>query len=121
MQFINSYSISLHLVILLATLGILQKLSEGRVMAFNHEIVPDYLRTKPEMDVEKKIKTCRDRAANMSNEVAHKQINMFNRICTHLLGTVQSKREEWKNDESKFQLLGSVFPAHGFIGSLWSY
>ncbi|XP_021344830.1 mediator of RNA polymerase II transcription subunit 8-B-like, partial [Mizuhopecten yessoensis] len=40
----------------------LEKLTERRVFAFNHEVVPDYLRTKPEPDVEKKIQESSVRA-----------------------------------------------------------
>jgi hypothetical protein len=35
----------------------LEKLTEGRVQCFNHEVVPDYLRTKPEPEVEDKVQT----------------------------------------------------------------
>ncbi len=38
-------------------------MTEGRVYAFNHEVVPDYLRTKPEPEVEEKMHTLATRAA----------------------------------------------------------
>lgn len=73
--------------------------------AFNHEVVPDYLRTKPEIEVERKIKSCRDRAANLSADATNKQINLFNKICNNLSSIIQNKREEWKNEESKLKFV----------------
>ena len=34
---------------------VFQKMTEGRVLVFNHDVVPNYLRTKAEPDVEEKI------------------------------------------------------------------
>lgn len=70
-------------------------------MAFNHEIVPDYLRTKPEMDVERKVKGFRDRAATVSADATTKQINQFNKICSALYTQINNKRDEWRNEDSK--------------------
>ena len=35
--------------------ALLQALTEGRLPGINHEIVPDYLRTKPQPEVEDKV------------------------------------------------------------------
>jgi len=69
------------------------------VSSFNHEIVPDYLRTKPEMDVESKQKTVADKAANISADAATKQITALNKICNSMILLVQNKKDEWKNEE----------------------
>ena len=46
-----------------------QKLTEGRVMAFNHEVVPDYLRTKPDPEVDDKMMQFQNRASQMTPEM----------------------------------------------------
>lgn len=67
--------------------------------AFNHEIVPDYLRTKPEIDVEQKVKTVSEKAATLSNDASTKQINALNKSCTSLCTNIQNRREEHRNEE----------------------
>lgn len=48
----------------------LLKLTEGRVPAFTHDLVPDYLRTKPEPDVEHKLLQLEHKAASLSYDAA---------------------------------------------------
>lgn len=48
----------------------LQKLTEQRVPVFSHEIVPDYLRTKPDPEVEEQEKQLSTEAARIGPEVA---------------------------------------------------
>lgn len=43
--------------------------TEGRLTCFNHEVVPDYLRTKPVPEVESKHVTVEMRANNASPDV----------------------------------------------------
>lgn len=47
-----------------------QKLTEQRLPVFSHEIVPDYLRTKPDPDVEEQEKQLSAEAARIGMEVA---------------------------------------------------
>lgn len=47
-----------------------QKLTEQRVPVFSHEIVPDYLRTKPDPEVEEQEKQLSTEAARIGPEVA---------------------------------------------------
>lgn len=47
-----------------------QKLTEQRLPVFSHEIVPDYLRTKPDPEVEEQEKQLSAEAARIGVEVA---------------------------------------------------
>jgi len=48
----------------------LLRLTEGRVSTFSHDLVPDYLRTKPEPDVERQMIQMEHKAANLAYESA---------------------------------------------------
>lgn len=62
------------------------KLTEGRVAAFNHDICPDYLRTKPIPEVELNEKKIQDKINRIPPENANKLINNSNKIVNKLLG-----------------------------------
>lgn len=47
-----------------------QKLTEQRVPVFSHEIVPDYLRTKPDPEVEEQEKQLSAEAGRIGPDVA---------------------------------------------------
>ncbi|XP_070195776.1 mediator of RNA polymerase II transcription subunit 8-A-like isoform X2 [Littorina saxatilis] len=76
----------------------LEKLTEGRVVSCNHDLVPDYLRTKPEPEVEEKINLIANKAANVNIETATKQLNSLNKITSNLLDIINSSKDEWEND-----------------------
>ncbi|KAL1458202.1 hypothetical protein WDU94_008369 [Cyamophila willieti] len=74
------------------------RLTEGRVPAFTHDLVPDYLRTKPEPDVEHKLLQLEHKAASLSYDAAQKQAATFNKVITHVLDIVSKSREEWESE-----------------------
>lgn len=51
----------------------LLRITENRVPAFTHDLVPDYLRTKPDPDVEQKMIHLELKAGNLTYETA--QVN----------------------------------------------
>jgi mediator of RNA polymerase II transcription subunit 8 len=48
----------------------LARLTEGRVLAFSHDLAPDFLRTKPDPDVEHRTAQMEHKAASLSYEAA---------------------------------------------------
>ncbi|XP_030852311.1 mediator of RNA polymerase II transcription subunit 8-B [Strongylocentrotus purpuratus] len=85
----------------------LEKVTEGRVASFNHDVVPNYLRTKPEPESEEREQVLAKDAAQLSPEVAKKQIDNLNRLSTHLLSMLASQRETWDPDSSKLNITTS--------------
>ena len=68
----------------------LQRVTEGRVPTFNHEVVPHHLRTKPEPDVEQKEDLLVRRIFNTTPETGNKQVNSFTRFIKGIDDTVRS-------------------------------
>ncbi|XP_059149410.1 mediator of RNA polymerase II transcription subunit 8-B-like isoform X2 [Physella acuta] len=79
----------------------LEKLTEGRVLAFNHEVVPDYLRTKPEPEVEEKVQLLSVKASSITPEVAQKQLTALNKITSNILDIINASSDEWEKDSSQ--------------------
>lgn len=50
------------------------RMTEGRITTFAHDLVPDYLRTKPEPQAEQKMVQLELKAANLSYDAAHVSI-----------------------------------------------
>ncbi|XP_029542403.1 mediator of RNA polymerase II transcription subunit 8-like [Oncorhynchus nerka] len=72
----------------------LAKLTEQRVPVFSHEIVPDHLRTKPDPEVEEQEKQLSAEAARIGPEVAQKQIQTLNKLCSNLLEKLNNPRDD---------------------------
>ncbi|XP_067936367.1 mediator of RNA polymerase II transcription subunit 8-A-like [Watersipora subatra] len=79
----------------------LEKLTENRMSAFNHEVVPDYLRTKQEIDVEQKIKSVSDKTSILTTDATTKQINALNKSTSSLCTHIQSKRDDHRSEEGQ--------------------
>lgn len=79
----------------------LAKLTENRVQAFNHEIVPDYLRTKPDPEVEAREQQHLLKSSTMPMDMAQKQITAINKIVNNVLDTVKANRDAWENDSGQ--------------------
>ncbi|UYV72865.1 K02A2.6-like [Cordylochernes scorpioides] len=79
----------------------LAKLTENRVQAFNHEVVPDYLRTKPDPELETRENQVLLKASQTSPDTAQKQLMGFNKIVNSAIEIVKNAREEWESESSQ--------------------
>ena len=79
----------------------LAKLTDGRVQSFNHDMVPDYLRTKPEPEIEAKESLINGKVSNLSADQSQKQLTSANKIVNNLTETVKSSREEWETETNR--------------------
>ena len=68
----------------------LAKLTENRVFMVNHEMVPGYLRTKPDPEIEEFEKSLQAKASTISPDVAVKQINQANKLVDNLINTIRA-------------------------------
>ncbi|CAH0385154.1 unnamed protein product [Bemisia tabaci] len=76
----------------------LLRMTEGRIPAFAHDVVPDYLRTKPEPEVEQKMMQLEHKAAGLSNETTQKQIAAYTKAINHILDIVAKAREDCESE-----------------------
>nr|SVE92781.1 EOG090X0JK2 [Megafenestra aurita] len=76
----------------------LKQATEGRVVAFSHDITPDFLRTKPDPDVEQRQNQFEHRAYQVPPETSQKQINAMNKVINHVLDQITHSREDWENE-----------------------
>ncbi|XP_051176727.1 mediator of RNA polymerase II transcription subunit 8 [Leptopilina boulardi] len=76
----------------------LMRMTEGRITVFAHDLVPDYLRTKPDPNVEAKMTTLETKAANLSYDSAHKQVAQYTKVIGHVWDIANKAREEWESE-----------------------
>ncbi|KAI8501345.1 mediator of RNA polymerase II transcription subunit 8 [Branchiostoma belcheri] len=81
----------------------LETTTEGRVPVFSHEVVPDYLRTKFEPEVETREKTLTTQSERLTPEAAQKQIQQLNNLCDKLLNKLNAASEDWDSEVSASQ------------------
>lgn len=78
----------------------LMQLTEGRIATFSHDMVPDYLRTKPEPTAEGKIIAQEAKGNSYTMEAAAKQVAQFTKVVSNIHDMISKVREEWDSDAS---------------------
>ncbi|XP_037939796.1 mediator of RNA polymerase II transcription subunit 8 [Teleopsis dalmanni] len=99
----------------------LVNMTEGRVPVFSHDIVPDYLRTKPDPIAEQKILQNEQKAANITAEAAMKQVTQYNKVVSHIADIISKAREEWDLDSSSragIQQTSSMADTHALVAAV---
>lgn len=86
------------------------KLTEGRVHVVNHEMVPDYLRTKPDPEIEEFEKNLQIRAATISSDAAVKQINAMTKLVDSILNTIKTNSARADSEMSRQAIRPSFSP-----------
>lgn len=96
------------------------QLTEGRMPIFSHDLVPDYLRTKPEPTAEQKMIAHETKAANLSMEAAAKQVAQYTKQISHIHDMVSKAREEWESDSIKpgLQQTTSIADTHALLAAI---
>ncbi|KAH8035105.1 hypothetical protein HPB51_004346 [Rhipicephalus microplus] len=100
----------------------LAKLTENRIQCFNHEVVPDYLRTKPDPEIEAAELQINTKASQMSMDAA--QAGMFsslNKIVNTIETLLKTTREDWESTSGQRSALAqtsSLADTNALIGAL---
>ncbi|XP_008557949.1 mediator of RNA polymerase II transcription subunit 8 [Microplitis demolitor] len=76
----------------------LMRMTEGRITTFAHDLVPDYLRTKPEPQAEQKMIQLEHKAANLTYDASHKQVAQYTKVITHVHDIAEKARDEWESE-----------------------
>ena len=63
----------------------LARSTEGRIGQFSHDLVPDYLRTKPDPEVEARHAQYESRVATLNPEQMHKQLGVMEKMTKEML------------------------------------
>ncbi|KAG5682716.1 hypothetical protein PVAND_012050 [Polypedilum vanderplanki] len=72
------------------------QITEGRLPTFAAEVVPDYLRTKPDPAAENRMNLHEAKANAITNDAASKQEAQFKKIVTHIGELITKMKEEWE-------------------------
>nr|XP_039263888.1 mediator of RNA polymerase II transcription subunit 8-like [Styela clava] len=83
----------------------LANLTEGRLLYLNHAVVPDYLRTKPDPEVEQTERQMNNEAS-VCNDAAVKNLN---KCCDKMLERIKLSLHNWKNDQQQMKNIKPTF------------
>ena len=72
----------------------LLKITEHRVQTFSHDLIPDYLRTRADPDIESRHAGLEQRAAGVAADQQQKQLTVMDKITRDTLKIIARDREE---------------------------
>jgi len=72
----------------------LLKITEHRVQTFSHDLVPNYLRTKPDPEIESRHNGFEAKAGGVSADQQSKQLSVMDKITRDTLKLITREREE---------------------------
>lgn len=101
----------------------LVRLTEGRVPACTHDLVPDLLRTKPEPQAEQRLHQFTHKAATLNFDAAQKQVAQFNKVVSHVWEIISKGREEWEGESlrsSGVQQTHNLADTHALVTAVGS-
>merc|ERR1712192_119008 len=87
----------------------LLKITEHRVQTFSHDLIPDYLRTRPDPEIESRHQGYEQRAAGVVGDTQSKQLSVMDKITRDTLKLITREREEMdaksagRNEQEKGQ------------------
>jgi len=87
----------------------LLKITEHRVQTFSHDLIPDYLRTRPDPEIESRHQGYEQRAAGVVGDTQSKQLSVMDKITRDTLKLITREREEMdaksagRNEQEKSQ------------------
>ena len=77
-----------------------QRNTEGRINIVHHEVVPNYMRTKLDLDLEAKQKELSEQVASKGAEFSS-EVKKFNEMLSSGIDRVTEVREELEEQKSK--------------------
>lgn len=80
----------------------LEKITDGRLSFMHHEIVPDYLRTKLDLELEEAQQTREEEASKLNSEDVNKMISTHNELVTSISQVVKSTRDAIEDQNSRY-------------------
>merc|ERR1719410_3363071 len=78
----------------------LLKITEHRVQTFSHDLIPNYLRTRPDPDIEAKFNLMENRASGASQDQQQKQLMVMEKITRETLKLIARERMEMDSKSS---------------------
>lgn len=99
----------------------LWQLTEGRIPVFSHDLVPDYLRTKPDPAAETRMLQYEQKANNLAAETALKNVAQYNKVVTHVFDMISKAREDWETESqqrSGMQQTSSVADTNTLVAAI---
>lgn len=85
----------------------LVNLTEGRVQVVNHDMVPDYLRTKPDPEIEEFEKALQIKSNSISADAALKLINSMNKLVDNTIDAIRKNMAHADSEMSRQTIMPS--------------